>query len=169
MTARQATRRSSARSRRTVDRSECESALDNVSFYFRVLRDRYIDCLKSELRRHELDGIVKPGFGLVLFSLFEVDVLRPSEIASRIGIKPTALTAIIDQMVERGLVQRVSDENDRRAIGLRLLPKGQEIRRACYQVLDATTATICQDISEKDLTATKRVLRQMIRNMGSSE
>ena len=169
MTVRQARRKSVQRLRNAVLGNESQSALDEVCFYYRVLQDRYADLLKRSLRRQGLDDIIRPGFGFVLFALFEEEVLRPSEICKRTGLKASTLTAIVDQMVEQGLVDRRHDEEDRRAIQLRLLPKGEEIRDACYRILDENTETIGRGISQRHLEITKRVMRQMITNMATSQ
>lgn len=169
MTVRQAKKKSTQRSRDVAFGTEAQSALEEVCFLYRVLEDRYVDLLKRSLRRQGLDDIIRPGFGFVLFALFEEEVLRPSEICQRTGLKASTLTAIVDQMVEIGLVDRRPDDKDRRAIQLRLLPKGEEIRDACYQILDENTETIGRGISQRYLEITKRVMRQMIKNMATSE
>ena len=169
MTLRQTRSKSAQRSRDAELGTEEQSALEEVCFMYRVLQDRYVDLLKRSLRRQELDDIIRPGFGFVLFALFEEEVLRPSEICQRTGLKASTLTAIVDQMVEQGLVDRRHDDEDRRAIQLRLLPKGEEIRDACYQTLDENTETIGRGISQRHLEVTKRVMRQMINNMATSD
>lgn len=169
MTVRQSGNKSAQRSGKAANGTGEQSALDEVCFLYRVLVDRYVDLLKRSLRHQGLDDIVRPGFGFVLFALFEEEVLRPSEICRRTGLKASTLTAIVDQMVEQGLVDRRPDDEDRRAIQLRLLPKGEEIRDACYQILNENTETIGRRISQRNLEITKRVMRQMIQNMAPNE
>lgn len=153
----------------TNQRAAGRSALDEVSFLYRVLYDRYVELLKRHFRKHDLDDLLRPGFGYVLFALFEDEVLRPSEICRRTGIKASTLTAIVDRMVEMGLVDRRPDDDDRRAIQLRLLPKARQTREANYRVLDETTETICRGIPQRDLQIAKRVMRQMIENMTTGQ
>ncbi|MFT0846334.1 MarR family transcriptional regulator [Actinomycetaceae bacterium L2_0104] len=52
--------------------------------------------------------------------------LRPGEIAERLRIAPRSATEVIDQLEEKGLVERGRDPEDRRATQVRLTPSGVE-------------------------------------------
>lgn len=53
--------------------------------------------------------------------------LRPGELATQLRIAPRSATEVVDQLEERGLVERVADPSDRRARLVRVLPKGEEL------------------------------------------
>jgi len=140
----------------------------DICFYFRVLHENYTDCLKVYLRKHGLKS-VQPGFGFVLFQLFEHGTLRPSDICRDMGVKPPTLTAITDQMVKAKLIKRRADENDRRATLLSLSRKGESLRDECFHLVAELTETICQGISKKNLGIAMKAMRQMMVNMSSAE
>ncbi|NMC08026.1 MAG: MarR family transcriptional regulator [Candidatus Lokiarchaeota archaeon] len=51
--------------------------------------------------------------------------IRMSDVAKRLHFSPSSATIIIDKMVRKGLVKRVSQENDRRIINIILDKEGQ--------------------------------------------
>ena len=53
--------------------------------------------------------------------------IRLAEIADAEGINPTMLSRIVGALVEEGLVERSSDEGDRRAAWLRATPGGRKL------------------------------------------
>lgn len=54
--------------------------------------------------------------------------LRMTELAERLGIVPRSATTVVDALETAGLVHREIDPANRRAILLRLTPRGLEVR-----------------------------------------
>nr|WP_263327577.1 MarR family transcriptional regulator [Neobacillus sp. Marseille-Q6967] len=52
-----------------------------------------------------------------------------SELADSFYVNKSAITAIINRLADRGLIQRTRDENDRRVIYLTLTNEGKELRQ----------------------------------------
>ncbi len=52
---------------------------------------------------------------------------RLSELAAREGINPTMLSRIVGHLVEAGLLERVSDEGDRRSAWVTATPAGRRL------------------------------------------
>jgi len=63
----------------------------------------------------------------VLVNIREKLAVTPSEICQNICHDTGALTRLIDQMEERGLLLRTRSETDRRRIEISLTPKGEEM------------------------------------------
>ena len=78
----------------------------------------------------------------VEFALAQVDLTLPqyrvlgilvegsaaaSGLAGRLAVRPSSVTAIIDGLVARGLVDRTHQEDDRRRIALRLTEEGERV------------------------------------------
>ena len=53
--------------------------------------------------------------------------VKPSVLARELQVTPPTMTRTVDTMVERGLIERVADPIDRRAIGLRPTDQGREV------------------------------------------
>jgi len=73
----------------------------------------------------------------VLFMTYEAGQLTMTELHKRTGLEKGSLTTVIDQLIEKGLIQRTGDEKDRRKVYVSLTDLGQK-----------ETATHLEDISE---------------------
>jgi DNA-binding MarR family transcriptional regulator len=62
-----------------------------------------------------------------LLLLFTNGPTRMSDISSALGVSMATATGVIDRMVERGIVVRESDPNDRRIVLCRTSPEGEKL------------------------------------------
>lgn len=84
----------------------------------------------------ELDGM--PLLHLyILASLYEMDGQNASALARSVGREATSFTPILDKLERNGLVFRVADTYDRRAVFIHVAPKGVELKPAIETALDA--------------------------------
>ena len=70
---------------------------------------------------------------LALAALFDGGPVRLHELAARIGATPPTASRAVDALVTAGLVERVADPRDRRALQIDVTPRGRrrvERRRA---------------------------------------
>jgi long-chain acyl-CoA synthetase len=80
-------------------------------------------------------------------------------LADRLAVRPPSVTALIDGLVARGLVERKHEEGgDRRRIALRLTPEGVRIVAEADHMLDAYIASIAATLPDKDEAAAIRSL-----------
>ncbi len=74
------------------------------------------------------------------------EVLTPSRLAQDLGLSPGATTALVDRLVDAGLVERVRDLPDRRQVRLQLSPAatsfGAELLQPWAQRIDRATARL---------------------------
>lgn len=75
----------------------------------------------------------------------------PSRLADVTGVSPSTMTHRLDQLVERGLVQRTPDPDNRTRMKVRLTRAGQELFRKSVVDADVTEAAVLSalDISEQ--------------------
>jgi DNA-binding MarR family transcriptional regulator len=82
-------------------------------------------------------GLVPHHYGL-LAVLDERGTVPQRELGEVIGVDPRNAVAVIDQLEEKRLLERVADPQDRRRYGVRLTPAGQRtmghLRRAGTEV-----------------------------------
>ncbi len=86
----------------------------------------------------------------VLGLLREVAPMTVSHLAARLGISPPSASAIVDRMVDAGLVARERSEEDRRVVSVSLTPAGEAAlkeaiggRRGCWSAFSASSPTRC--------------------------
>lgn len=59
-----------------------------------------------------------------------------SSLAERLAVRPPSVTAVIDGLVTRGLVDRTHNENDRRRISLGITPEGETVLTAADRAVN---------------------------------
>ena len=112
---------------------QVEAALDSVGL--------------SPAKYQALDALVKAGQPLAL-----------SELAGCLNCVRSNVTQLADRLESDGLMQRVDDPSDRRAIRALITPLGAEKHAAGAKVIRALQETFAKDISASDGAAFKRVL-----------
>ena len=59
---------------------------------------------------------------------------RLTELAAKIEVKPSAVTVMVDRLEKRGLVRRVHDPGDRRAMLVEVTAEGEETLRMAEEL-----------------------------------
>ena len=83
-------------------------------------------------RSIERFGMGASDFG-VLEALLHKGPLTAKELGQKVLLTSGSMTAAVDRLAERGLVERTSNEKDRRARVVRLTPKGHEVISEAFQ------------------------------------
>ena len=93
---------------------------------------------------------------VLLMELVDRGVDRPSQIAEVLEAVPPAVTAIVNELMEKGLLSRQPDPVDRRRVHLRLTPAGQ---RVLQDLRDAWTEASRHDLARLDQDDLRAMLR----------
>jgi DNA-binding MarR family transcriptional regulator len=108
---------------------------------------------------------ITPGQGRALRVLAHADcetpgrAMRLSELADRLHIAPRSATTVVDALESSGLVVRVPDPADRRAVGLHLTEAGRQAVQRIGLVRQEVAEEYFADVSAADREAMLRVLR----------
>ena len=73
-------------------------------------------------------------------------------IASAIGLRPAATTALVDRLSKRGLVRRTRSEADRRSVVVELTRRGHALTWEAYGPLVAAGRPLLDELSSSQLT-----------------
>jgi long-chain acyl-CoA synthetase len=73
-----------------------------------------------------------------------------SGLADRLAVRPPSITAVIDGLVARGLVERKHEDSDRRRIALRLTDEGARTVAEADRSVDDYLSSIATCLSSKD-------------------
>ncbi len=112
----------------------------------------------------------------VCVSRTEVGVLRNlvegprriTELAAEEHVTQPAITLLVNRLAERGWVQRIPDETDRRAVLVSLTPAGQEVferLRAEYRALLHEEMASLEDSEVETLAASVGILDKLIERL----
>ena len=118
--------------------------------------------LVAEAFQSQGHGDVRPSFGSVLVPLFEEDDLRMSELAWRARMAKQTMTTMVRVVEQAGLVQRVRDAEDARAIRVRLTEQGRRLQPVAERELQRLEARITAQLGERRMAALRASLAQVI-------
>jgi DNA-binding MarR family transcriptional regulator len=134
---------------------ECaHEVLDVVPVVFRVIR--------SELREHGAKKMSMPQFRTLAF-VYRKERVSLSEVAEHIGLTLPTMSTLVDGLVDRGLITRREDPEDRRRMTLTLTEQG---RSGFESAREATAAYLEQGLRQLSpynratITASMRILRE---------
>jgi DNA-binding MarR family transcriptional regulator len=77
-------------------------------------------------------GVTPPQL-YMMFVLCEKGQCKVTSLAEHVGVKPSAITVMIDRLIQQGLAQRQHDEQDRRVVMLAITDKGKQVLRKFEQ------------------------------------
>jgi DNA-binding MarR family transcriptional regulator len=111
-----------------------------------------IESLGSDLRPREF---------AVLNRLHERGELTQIQLAELTYKDKPAITRMLDRLIERGLVRKVTSSADRRAMVVSLTPEGEALRNAIAPLIVQFLEEACEGISSDDLAVTVATLRRI--------
>ncbi|MFQ5352286.1 MAG: MarR family winged helix-turn-helix transcriptional regulator [Candidatus Binatia bacterium] len=123
----------------------------------------------TSVLKHELADCgaiqVRPSYLGVLMTLWSTDGLGVVELGRRAGLEPSTMTGLLDRMQRDGLLLRVADPKDRRALQISLTEDGKRLQRPVLTAVSEALARATEGFSEEELSTTKDVLRRFLVNM----
>lgn len=96
----------------------------------------------------------------ILFLLERNGTKRMSELADALHLTPGAVTTASDRLIDRGYIDRVRDEKDRRVIYLELTQKGKETLNELQNEGRKIMKLVFNDISDIDLKMMNTIFKQ---------
>ena len=132
----------------------------------------YLISIATKLIKKAIDEALKPHgvtaaqWG-ILGRLYEEDGLLIVEIAKRLFTEPPTITRMLDLLEKEGFVTRKTKEGDRRAYEIFLTKKGKEMEEVLRLKVFDTIDNATKGLSEKEITAFKNTLRNIINNLSS--
>lgn len=99
----------------------------------------------------------------VLFQLQEAGgTLRMTDLTNAVLITKSSCTRLVDRLVSRGLVERNTNEDDRRSIQVQTTKQGRAImRRAAVTHLQGIDAVFTSRLTDRDLADLHRILNHL--------
>ncbi|WP_319484010.1 MarR family transcriptional regulator [uncultured Cohaesibacter sp.] len=111
-------------------------------------------------------GLTYPQY-LIMLILWEKDGVSLKDIGSRLGQKSGALTPVLKRLEQDGLVKRVRDEKDERALNISLTEKGEALRKPASKVAPCVAEACGMSIPE--LIDLKAKLEELRKNLLDSQ
>ena len=104
---------------------------------------------------------LKPKHAGLLAALDAGSAASQQELATRLGVVPSLIVALADQLQELGAVERIRDPNDRRRQVLTLTAEGCRLLTRCAEAAEEADAELTAGLSDAQRTSLTRGLRAL--------
>jgi DNA-binding MarR family transcriptional regulator len=98
---------------------------------------------------------------IALFELGDGGSLRLNDLADRMGVSPPTASRSVDALHQLGLVERVPDPSDRRALSIELSPAGRELLAERKEKAQAAFVPAVAALSAAERKTLSELLRRM--------
>jgi DNA-binding MarR family transcriptional regulator len=139
---------------------ERRATRNNLGFLLAKASQRWNELLQEAFAREGFPE-VRASYGSVLLPLFEEDGLRMGEVASRARLSKQTMTTMVRLAERDGLVERRSDQADRRATRVHLTAKGLRFKPVAERVLADLDEIAGEALGERALSGTAGALAKL--------
>lgn len=129
----------------------------------KLLHKLFNDKANALLREY---GLTHPEYNVLIIIDSSEHGLGPSELAEATSEKAANITRLVDQLIDKGLVVRVADAEDRRRLSVCLTPAGEEL---IVRVLPAISMQLQGFLAELDESECGQLQQLLSKVIGSVE
>lgn len=108
---------------------------------------------------------ITPGQYGVLRCIWEGGPTTPKEIARILRLENSTVSGVLDRMEKKGLIRRITDENDRRSVRVETTQEGAGMRDDVLQVIDELNDKVLGGLSAEE----RKILDRSLRRIGEVE
>jgi DNA-binding MarR family transcriptional regulator len=101
----------------------------------------------------------------VLAQLWKKNGLTQKEIQEKLGIRPSSLTGLVDNMVAKGWMARKADPDDARVKRLFLTEEGKVLEEVCLEIVKEMEGILTQGFTPEELSLFLSWIKQMHKNV----
>lgn len=140
------------------ERKAVSASVDSIRRVLRALRIAARDTLAT--------AGVSAAQLFVLNALVDGEEASLSDLAQRTMTDRTSVTAVVDRLVQSGLVIKETSEEDRRRASIHITPKGRTVLRGAPRPPTALLVEALERVEPGELKSLERGLRALTRAMG---
>lgn len=141
------------------DVSELEA---HLGYWLRAVSNHVSHAFKIKVERH---GVTVAEW-VVLRALFDADGIKPSELATTLGLTRGAISKLVDRLVTKDLVSVRPDERDARAQLVTLEAAGRRMVPKLAALADENDAEAFGHLEPEQRAALLATLRSLVEHLG---
>ena len=130
-------------------------------------------CVDRDRRQYELDAWMRLRLGIgqikALFFISNHGSTTTGNLAVGLKVTPTNVTGIIDRLLEKNLITRSGDSDDRRVIWLRTTPQGDELVTELRQKRRERMTELFNRFTDEEAEIVRQSLKIMAKAIESGE
>lgn len=119
--------------------------------------NRYVDAylvvtrqINARIRDSIAEGLTNDQF-IILRLINSQELCTSTYLAEAVAVGKSSITAIINRLVDAGLIERTRDENDRRQVYLSLTEQGSQIYLTAEKRVQEVISPYLMHFEEKDI------------------
>lgn len=105
--------------------------------------------------------------GIILYALWNNNILTIKEIAEKTGLAKTSLTTMLDRMGEKGLIEKVENTKDKRSTKIKLTKKAKSLQSDYEDVTNKISSIYYKDFTTSEIIEFEKKLKRILNNLGS--
>jgi DNA-binding MarR family transcriptional regulator len=94
----------------------------------------------------QLDVTASQGY--ILLALPEHESINMNDLSIKMRLANSTMTRMVDQLVQKGMVNRATDNQDRRIVLIRLTEQGQDVKTRLKNTLQDLFSQVLSDLPE---------------------
>lgn len=111
-------------------------------------------------------GEINSAQGRILFVLWQKDGIPITELARKTALEKSTLTAMLNRLERKGLLQRIRPKEDRRTMLISLTPANTRLEKKFEKASADMTARFYKGFSEEERDMVEGFLRRIFSNLG---
>jgi DNA-binding MarR family transcriptional regulator len=132
-------------------------AQNSIGYLMKRAHSLMLDVLEPVLEKHGFTFVQY----VILSSLRDGLALNPKDICLQVRHNSGALTRVIDQLAERGLLERIRRDRDRRKVDLQLTAQGRETIQSLIPLVVEKLNLALADFSSAEVEEFLRLLNKL--------
>jgi DNA-binding MarR family transcriptional regulator len=140
-----------------MDQQDLEQAIERLQSAFATTMRK----LGPELAESSAD-LTGPQF-YILSLLSKKGTCSVTELADQMGVKPSAITAMVDRLLKHGFVLRDRDEHDRRVVTIRMTEQGADILQQAQRKRKEIVQRYLRHLAPDELDTFVRIFEKLAR------
>lgn len=134
---------------------------DYISIFIHQTDLLLTNYIKNKLVPHNL----APEQNLIMMVLWEQDGITQNNIAKKLGKDKTNIARMVYNLEQKGFIQRVNDEKDKRISIVYLTESGKKLANRIIPITEEFNELVCKGITNEELLEVKRILIKMRANV----
>jgi len=103
--------------------------------------------------------------GKILFVLWQKDKMTQKELASETGLAKNTITVMLEKMEKNNLINRITDENDKRKSLVILTDYAKSLKRPFDEISEEMLKRVYKGFSEEEIDKYEEYLHRIIKNL----
>lgn len=95
----------------------------------------------------------------VLSCLWQKEFASPKQIAETLCLETSTISGVLDRMQKKGLIDRITNNEDRREVRVVVKEKGQLLQEPIQEIIEEVNKEVLKGFSEQEIMDLKKSLR----------